>query len=90
MVQFGKVKELPAAQYRTGDYWLIPARVSTGDVEWPLVPNPNDVSKLIRELLPPHGVEHHYAPLAAVTLVGGNVTDVVDLRHKFPALAVCS
>src|SRR4029077_11940540 len=21
--------------YRTGDYWLIPARVSTGDVEWP-------------------------------------------------------
>ena len=21
--------------YRTGDYWLIPARVATGDVEWP-------------------------------------------------------
>lgn len=23
-------------QYRTGDYWLIPARVATGDIEWPL------------------------------------------------------
>ncbi|MET8336010.1 DUF6519 domain-containing protein [Streptosporangium canum] len=23
------------ADYRAGDYWLIPARVETGDVEWP-------------------------------------------------------
>src|SRR5262249_6235248 len=23
------------ATYRTGDYWLIPARVATGDVDWP-------------------------------------------------------
>jgi hypothetical protein len=27
----------PANQYRTGDYWLIPARTATGDVEWPQV-----------------------------------------------------
>ncbi len=32
--------------YRTGDYWLIPARVATGDVEWP-----GDVGK--PEALPP-------------------------------------
>jgi hypothetical protein len=25
----------PGATYRTGDYWLIPARTATGDVEWP-------------------------------------------------------
>ena len=24
-----------AGEYRSGDYWLIPARVATGDIEWP-------------------------------------------------------
>lgn len=38
--------------YRTGDYWLIPARIATGDIEWP-----KDGK------LPPDGVHHHYAPL---------------------------
>ncbi len=46
-----------APQYYAGDYWLIPARTITGDVEWPgPAENPED--------LPPHGVVHHYAPLA--------------------------
>jgi hypothetical protein len=48
-------------EYRTGDYWLIPARVATGNVEWPqdddLNPQP----------LPPRGIEHHYAVLGFVT-----------------------
>jgi hypothetical protein len=45
--------------YRTGDYWLIPARVATGDVEWPgSVKDP--------EALPPRGIDHHYAPLAVI------------------------
>jgi hypothetical protein len=79
----------PATQYRTGDYWLIPARVATGDVEWPQVADPSDASKLIPEPLPPHGIEHHYAPLAAVTLAGGSITGILDLRHKFPSLGVC-
>jgi hypothetical protein len=49
----------PGAAYRPGDYWLIPARAATGDVEWPgLVGEP--------EAIPPHGVEHRYAPLALV------------------------
>lgn len=82
-----------AANYRAGDYWLIPARVSTGDVEWPLmdVPDKDDKTKVVSEPkpLPPHGIQHHYAPLAAVTLDLGNITKVVDLRHKFPALGVC-
>jgi hypothetical protein len=43
--------------YRTGDYWLIPARVATGNVEWPLDSSSNP------QLLPPHGIEHHYALL---------------------------
>jgi hypothetical protein len=93
----------PPSQYRTGDYWLIPARFSTGNVEWPQapVPNPNDPSKFLTDPddptkflmgpkpLPPHGVVHHYAPLAIVTLDNGQPTAIVDLRHKFPPLGVC-
>jgi hypothetical protein len=45
--------------YRTGDYWLIPARTATGDVEWP-------GPAIDPDSVPPHGVQHHYAPLAIV------------------------
>lgn len=84
----------PAADYRTGDYWLIPARVATGDVEWPqqTVPDTNDPTKTVEEPrpMPPNGVDHHFAPLAAVTLAAGTVTQIVDLRHVFAPLAQCS
>ncbi|HSK71618.1 MAG TPA: DUF6519 domain-containing protein [Pyrinomonadaceae bacterium] len=43
--------------YRTGDYWLIPARTATGDVEWEKDASGAPVPQ------PPHGIEHHYAPL---------------------------
>jgi hypothetical protein len=49
------------AQYRTGDYWLIPARVllpSPHQIEWPRDATGNAM------FLEPHGVQHHYAPLA--------------------------
>jgi hypothetical protein len=52
-IQFQK-----GGQYRTGDYWLIPARTATGDIEWP-----KDANGLALAL-PPHGIDHHYAPLA--------------------------
>jgi len=83
----------PAAQYRTGDYWLIPARVATGDVEWPQIVtaeagNPSKITKQPKPLQP-HGVEHHFAPLAVATLANGLPSAIVDLRHKFPPLGVC-
>lgn len=68
----------PPNQYRTGDYWLIPARTATGDVEWPGPANDPDA-------LLPHGVRHHYAPLAVIALVHGKVT-MGDLRRKFKPL----
>ncbi|MBC8003202.1 MAG: hypothetical protein H7X97_11510 [Opitutaceae bacterium] len=63
------------ATYQTGDYWLIPARVATGNVEWP-------GSKEHPEPLPPHGIEHHYAPLAVLPeIVDRKITkDIVSLR----------
>jgi hypothetical protein len=57
---------------RVGDYWLIPARTETGDVEWPgEAANP--------EPLPPMGIDYAFAPLAVVR--PGNNID--DLRMEF-------
>jgi len=62
----------PAPQYRAGDYWLIPARTATGDVDWPGAPaKPTP--------LPPHGVTHHYAPLALIAADNS----VIDCRAMF-------
>lgn len=62
--------------YETGDYWLIPARTATGDVEWP---GPVDAP----HALPPQGVEHHYAPLRNITVnTSGDVVVAGDLRRK--------
>ena len=55
------------ARYRSGDYWLVPARVATGDVRWPHDATGSPAAE------PPDGVGHHYAPLAIVE--GDNVQD---------------
>lgn len=74
-IQFG------AGEYRSGDYWLIPARVATGQVEWPLNTDKEPVP------LPPHGVRHYYAPLAVITV--GTVQEITvegDCRRTFNQL----
>lgn len=74
-VQFRKSDE--PAHYRTGDYWLIPARVATGDVLWPLRNGKH-------EAIGPHGVQHHYAPLAIVEFNHKNVLETRShCRLKF-------
>jgi hypothetical protein len=50
-------------EYRTGDYWLIPARVAIGKLEWPTTLK---AGKEAPELLPPKGIQHHYAPLGFI------------------------
>ncbi|MEK6406974.1 MAG: DUF6519 domain-containing protein [Acidobacteriota bacterium] len=68
------------ATYRTGDYWLIPARVATGDVEWPGTPG----DPLPR---PPHGVEHAFAPLGIISIgAAGKVTAEKNLRRTIKQL----
>lgn len=49
----------PGGQYVTGDYWLIPARVATGGIEWP-------AQNGQAQFVPADGIEHHYAPLGFV------------------------
>ena len=62
-IKFAKV-DGAAFNYRAGDYWLIPARVATGEVDWPVVnsvPVPQS----------PHGPLHSYAPLLLVDDANG-------------------
>jgi hypothetical protein len=70
------------ATYRQGDYWLIPARTATGDVEWPATDKEPDAQ-------PPRGVMHHYAPLAVIFLDQG-VFKQNDLRRTWGYLAQCT
>lgn len=73
--------------YREGDYWLIPARAAisdeTGALDWPSDPVTGD--PVPQE---PHGIAHHYAPLAVVTWDGTNFipVDPPDCRRFFPSL----
>lgn len=67
--------DLSASVYKKGDYWLIPARTATGDVEWPgTVDNPS--------VLPPHGIVHNYAPLALISVDANGIISAKDCRRK--------
>ncbi|WP_263381649.1 FlxA-like family protein [Granulicella arctica] len=61
----------PGGTYRTGDYWLIPARVATGQIEWPSTPDSNN--NPVPDALAPDGIEHHYAPLGFVNWSNGTL-----------------
>jgi predicted flap endonuclease-1-like 5' DNA nuclease len=54
----------PNGTYRTGDYWMIPARTAIGDILWPTEAKADGT--LAPAALPPHGIVHHYAPLARI------------------------
>lgn len=64
--------------FRAGDYWLIPARTATGDVVWPRDENEDPLPR------GPHGVDHHYAPLAVWN--GGGFGDI--FRRSFDTLTM--
>jgi len=66
--------------YRAGDYWLIPARVVTGDIEWPEDAAGNKLPLL------PVGVDYHAAPLAIVFPAAN--ASVVDVRMGIPPAAL--
>ncbi|KYC37266.1 hypothetical protein WA1_47485 [Scytonema hofmannii PCC 7110] len=80
-IQFPALEKQQPPTYRTGDYWLIPARTATGDVEWAgSVNNPKALS--------PHGIAHHYAPLAVISVDGeGQITSgYYDCRRQLTEL----
>jgi hypothetical protein len=66
------------ATYRTGDFWLIPARTINGAVVWPLDDQEHSCP------LPPRGVDRRYAPLAYVKV--GSVDPKIR-RPEFDVIA---
>ena len=77
-----------AGTYRTGDYWLVPARTATtieqGHIEWPVDGGGNALA------LPPAGTERHFAKLGLVELAAdqtfaglGSATEPTDCRQPF-------
>lgn len=71
-----------ANRYRTGDYWLIPARVATGNIVWPVELDSKNEEVPIPQ--PPFGIRHHYAPLAIL-----NANGPTDCRCQIPTLNTC-
>jgi hypothetical protein len=73
------------ATYRAGDYWLIPARTITGDVEWPRDAANAPIPQ------PPNGNRHHYCRLALMSFVDKTWQVVDDCRPRFPTLTqICA
>ena len=69
-----QVRFIRHRSYRTGDYWLIPARTTTGEIEWPREDG-------TPECLRPQGILHHYAPLARILVDEGEVEILDDYRR---------
>lgn len=59
---------------RAGDYWLVPARSATADIDWPR-------REGVPAALPPRGVYRHLVPLAVLTDRGELVDCLGSLRH---------
>gem|GEM_PF-629639 len=74
-------------EYRTGDYWLIPARTEStlnpsGNIQWP-----EDTSKPHNSaMLRPQGIMHHYCSLALLDKKAGTWDLLGDCRPLFPAV----
>jgi len=67
--------------YRSGDYWWIPARTATRDIEWPR--DPASAAPLPQ---PPNGIRHSYCRLALLSFDGETWTRRSDCRSIFPPL----
>lgn len=80
-IEAGVQVRFSTGTYRAGDYWLIPARTTTREIEWPpfKIPNTQPVPQL------PQGIRHHFCRLALVEVNAGVIT-LKDCRPTFPPL----
>lgn len=72
--------------YQAGDFWLIPARTASGEIEWPPyeVPNLNPVEQS------PSGIHRHYCRLSLIK-TQDEAPLVEDCRKLFPSLTdICA
>jgi Family of unknown function (DUF6519) len=90
-VYFEPAPDGTANHYRSGDYWLIPARVETKNIEWPQEldeegkPLKDPQGNTVPAARIPRGVTHHYAPLGLLSL-DGEAFRFEDCRCRFDPL----
>jgi hypothetical protein len=73
-----------AGTYTTGQYWLIPARTATGEIEWP----PYDLPNANPQPQPALGIHHHISRLGLIYRdERTGELGVQDCRTIFPPLA---
>jgi hypothetical protein len=77
--------QFSGTNFRSGDYWEIPARTAIADTEiggilWPQDGSGNPLAE------PPMGIRHHYSRLALVFLDAGKLNVLTDCRNLFPPL----
>lgn len=83
-IEYGVEVAFAEGVYQAGDYWEIPARTATHDIEWQRF---NDVP----EHEPPRGIARHYASLAIVEVTNGQIGTITDCRKLFPPLThICA
>ena len=66
--------------YRTGEYWLMPARVATQGINWPAQGTPGAWQR-------PQGIVHHHAPLGVLTFDDADGLQVVSQCRRCLSLA---
>jgi hypothetical protein len=82
-IQFQPPDSAKPNQYRTGDYWLIPARSATGDVEWPVEMDTSNNPAQVPVAKPPEGITHRYAPLAVIAVDSSGAVTATGCRNSF-------
>lgn len=88
-LESGVQVEFAPGEFRTGDYWMIPARSLSGTVQWPQsVPDAQGATEPLFE--PRHGIAHHFRALAVLRRAAGAWSVVHDCRLRFPSLTEVS
>lgn len=74
--------EFSAGSYKSGQYWLIPARTITGDIEWPRSTTNDPIAQA------PLGIQYHYCRLALLKWNPQTmkIPQVLDCRPMFSPL----
>jgi hypothetical protein len=74
--------QFAVGRYSTQDYWTIPARTVTANIEWPRDPAVAGAPAFV----PAMGIRHHYCVLAIAILGGGGAWTLTDCRSLFAPL----
>ncbi len=79
-----EVKFETGCEFKTGDYWMIPARTAKSNVEWPV----DETDPALPAAVVRQGIVHHYCKLAILSCDGTNFKVTWDCRPKFPPLTM--